>query len=249
MKHRHQVEKLEKFLAFVLGRQPDEFGLVPDDKGYVKTKDLLRALSEEDGWRHVRLGHLREITCSCLSPQIEIAGSLVRAVDRSRLGTPELCQDAPKLLYYPIRRRAYPVVLEKGLPSGPGSNQIALAMDKAFAERLGRRIDPDPIILTVHSPKAQTLGATLWRFGQQIYLADQLPMGSFSGPPLPKQPAEPQKKSRNAPETPTAPHTPGSYFLDLMIPDGGENPTKKNPRKRKNEWKRERKLKNRRGGF
>ncbi len=248
MKHRHQVEKLEKFLAFVLGRRPDEFGLVPDDRGYVKTKDLLKVLSEEDGWRHVRLGHLREITFTCLSPQIEMDGNRVRATDRSRLFSPDIPEEIPKLLYYPVRRRAYPVVLEKGIPARPGGSRLTLTVDKAFAERLGKRIDPDPVILTVHSAKAQTLGAFLRRFGEHLYLSDRLPAGSFSGPPLPKQPPEPRKKSRTEPDAPTAPHTPGSYALELTDPDE-EKRLKKNSRKRKNEWKRERKRKSRRDGF
>ena len=62
MKHSRQVDKLEKLLTYILGRRPDEFGLVPGPDGYVKIKDLLKALSEEPGWRHVRRSHLREVT-------------------------------------------------------------------------------------------------------------------------------------------------------------------------------------------
>jgi putative RNA 2'-phosphotransferase len=244
MKHRQQVDKLGKFLGYVLGRQPDEFGLVPDAEGYIKTKDLLKALAEEDGWRHVRMNHLRELSYSVGPSQIELAGNLIRAADRSNLFSPEIPEDYPKLLYYPIRRRAYPVVLEKGILPNPAGNRITLAVGRTFAERLGRRIDQDPIILVVHSATALSHGATFWRFGKQLFLSDRLPLGSFSGPPLPKQQPEPQKK-----ETKPALPTPGSYLPDLWNqPPPGSRP-KKPSRQRKNEWKRERKRKNRRGGF
>jgi putative RNA 2'-phosphotransferase len=244
MKHSQQVDKLAKFLTFIIGRQPDEFGLVPDTNGYVKTKDLLKALAEESGWRHVRMDHLREVAFTSRPPQIELAGNLIRAADRSNLYSPELSNDFPKLLYYPIRRRAYPVVLEKGVPPNPAGNRITLAVDQAFAGRLGRRIDQDPIILVVHSATALSHGATLWRFGKHLFLSDRLPMGSFSGPPPPKQPPEPQKK-----EPKPTPPSPGSYLLDLSNPPTPENRFNKPPRHRKNEWKRERKRRNRRNGF
>ena len=244
MKHSQKVDKLGKLLGYILGRHPDEFGLVPDAKGYLKTKDLLKALAEEPGWRHVRMNHLREVSYRPGTPLIELAGNLIRAVDRSNLFSPEISDSPPKLLYYPIRRRAYPVVLEQGIPPNPDGNRITLAMDQAFAERLGRRIDQDPIILVVHSATALSHGATLWRYGEQLFLSDRLPPGSFSGPPLPKQQPEPQKK-----ETKPAPPAPGSYLPDLSNqPPPGSRPQKPS-RQRKNEWKRERKRKNRRGGF
>ena len=72
MKHRQAVDKLSKLIVYMLGRQPDEFGLLPDENGYVKIKDLMKALGEEPGWRHVRLNHIREVTYSAGSPAVEI---------------------------------------------------------------------------------------------------------------------------------------------------------------------------------
>lgn len=247
MNHSHRVDNLAKFLVYLLGRQPDEFGLVPDANGYVKTKDLLKALGEEPGWRHVRMNHLREVIYSNRSPQIEMANNLIRAVDRSRLFSPEIPADLPKLLYYPIRQRAYPVLLEKGLPPDAAGNRIILARDPTFARRLGRRIDPAPVILIVNSAKAVSKGATLWRFGQKLFLTDRLPLDSFSGPPPPKQHPEPQKVERT--DAQTVPKAPGSYLLDFSDPPTPRNRSKRPSRHRKNEWKRERKRKNRTDSF
>lgn len=244
MKHSYRIDKLVKFLGYVLGRHPDEFGLVPDADGYVKAKDLLKSLAEEPGWRHVRMNHLREVVATSRSPQIELADNQIRAVDRSRLCVPRIPERLPKLLYYPIRRRAYPVILEKGRPPDDAGNKIILAGDPSFAKRLGRRIDPSPIILVVNSAQALSKGAALWCYGQHLFLLDRLPPDSFSGPPLPKQRPEP-KKQVPAP----APTPPGSYLLDLTNPHTPENRFKKPSRQKKNEWKRERKRKNRHSGF
>ena len=111
----HHLDKLSKFLAYVLGRGPDEFGIVPDGDGFVRIKELLQALHEEQGWRHVRQAHLNEALIVPGKPVIEIDGSRIRALDRSRLPKADEPGDLPKLLYIAIRSRAYPAVLDKGL--------------------------------------------------------------------------------------------------------------------------------------
>ena len=238
MKHRQSVKKLSKFLAYILGRQPDEFGLLPDENGYVKIKELMKALGEEPGWRHVRLAQIREAIYSTGSPTVEIENNLVRAVDRSLLFLPDIPDCFPKLLYYPVRRRAYPVFLEKGLPAAASGNRIILSNDIGLAQRLGRRIDPCPVMLTVSSENARKKGATVWRFGRQLFLANCLPLGSFSGPPLPKK--QPGPKQVDIPKSQTAPKTPGSYFVDLTMDSTANDQSKKKSRHRKNEWKRDR---------
>lgn len=247
MKHSHFIHKLSKLLVYILGRQPDEFGLFTDEKGYVKIKDLMKALAEESGWRHVRLDHIREAVYTTRSPAIEIDDNRIRARDRSRLPLPEIAKRLPTLLYYPVRRRAHPVILEKGLPSANAKNRIVLVDDMALAKRLGRRIDPSPVILTVHSDKACENGATIWRFGNQLFLSDCLPLGSLSGPPLPKHKPDSMKIKTAEPQPPSK--TPGSYLLDLTITPTAKNRSRKESRQHKDDWKRARKQKIRNKGF
>lgn len=237
MKHRQAVNKLSKLLVYMLGRQPDEFGLLPDKDGYVKMKDLMKSLGEDPDWRHVRLNQIREVIYSIGSPAVEIENNLIRAKDRTRLFLPEIPNTLPKLIYYAIRRRAYPVLLEKGLTAAYG-NRIILTSDIALAQRLGRRIDSFPVILTVNSENARKNGATVWRFGKLIFLLDCLPIGSFSGPPLPKKRQE--VKQVEMPKSQAAQKTPGSYYLDLTIDSTDKDLSKKRSRQRKNEWKRDR---------
>ena len=39
-------DSLEKLLRYILGLRPDEFGLHPDENGYVAVKPLLAALHD-----------------------------------------------------------------------------------------------------------------------------------------------------------------------------------------------------------
>ena len=243
MQHRLIMAKLSKFLAYVLGRQPGEFGLLPDDQGYVKVKELIKALNEEAGWRHVRVAHLHEAVHAVARPTVQLEGSRIRAVDRSRLIAAHPAQTLPKQAYYPIRRRAYPAVHQKGVSLHDPGDRIVMADNLDMATRLGRRIDPSPVILTVNTAMACKSGVTWWRFGERLFLTDGLPVGCFSGPPLPSE--RPHSHKAKMQPAPVAPKTPGSYLIDMSDATAGSQPPPTRSRHRKNEWKRDRKRKNR----
>jgi putative RNA 2'-phosphotransferase len=204
---------LAKMLAYVLGRRPDEFGLVPDGDGFVRVKELLKALHEEEGWGYVNLSHLNEVLLSVPGAPVEIRGNDIRAVDRS---TPELggsARELPKLLYACIRRRAYPHVNAEGIH--PSSHpRVVLAADRVLAERLGRRIDPDPVILTVNVRCACEAGVLFNPSGEGLFQAGHIPPGCFSGPPVPRE--KPADTAKPAAETGLSrPATPGGFPLDM----------------------------------
>lgn len=244
MKHRHAIRKLAKFLVTILGREPDQFGLLLDSDGYVTIKALMKALAEEPGWRHIRSNQLREVIYMDRSPVIQIDGNRIRAVDRSNLQAPQIVDAPPKQLYYPVRRKAYPGILERGLRMNASLERIILAADRGMADRLGRRIDSSPVILTVNTEMARSLGVGVWRYGRRLYLLDGLPNGCFNGPPLPKQ--SPEARTKRPAEAQEAPKTPGSYLMNLATERQPANrPAHGKRRSRKNEWKRERKRRNR----
>ena len=49
IKKKHK--QIAGFLSYVLGRRPDEFGLVLDEDGFITIKEFLKAVNEEDGCR------------------------------------------------------------------------------------------------------------------------------------------------------------------------------------------------------
>ena len=52
MKKTKSTQILAKFIAYILERRPDEFGLVTDKEGFVKIKELLKAITEEKEWKY-----------------------------------------------------------------------------------------------------------------------------------------------------------------------------------------------------
>ena len=245
----HSPHDLAKMLGYVLGRRPDEFGLVPDLDGFVRVKDLLKALHEEEGWGYVNLSHLNEVLLSVTDAPVEIAGGLIRARSRaaSALETPE--PEPPRLLYACVRRRAYPHVYAEGIRPSVHP-RVVLASDRMLAERLGRRLDPDPVILAVNVPSALAKGIRFSRFGENLFTAEAIPPDCFSGPPLPKEKPDERNRPPGPEEMPRRPAAPGSFLMDAEKAASGHVPAslkgrvekgKKIDRKRlkKDRWSRE----------
>ncbi len=223
MKNR-KAEKLHKLLVYILGYKPYEFGLIPDKDGFVKIKDLIKAVCEEKELPHIKATNIDEIMVYIKNPEIEIESAGIRA---KKSKAPDIAKNAvpPSLLYTCIRRRAQQHIYEKGISSGE-EKCIVLSSDESMAERIGKRKDNKPIMLSVSTKLATDSGVSFDFFGGDIYLAEFIPPGTFNGPPLAKEKID-EKKTVNVPEK----KTPGSFTLK----------NEKTPRKKEISWKRDKK--------
>lgn len=212
MTQQRSPKNLAKLLAYILGRRPDEFGLVPDPGGYIKIKDLLKAIHEEAGWRYVRRPHLEEVRITLADTPIEISENLIRAGRREHLPKIVSSPDLPKLLYTCVRTKAYPHTREKGI-SPLSHPQVVLSSDSKLAQRIGLRFDPAPVLLTIQVQASQKQGIIFSQAGENLFLADTIPADCFTGPPLPKEKPGILKKE-NLP-FPAKQKLAGSFMLQL----------------------------------
>ncbi|MCP4104632.1 MAG: hypothetical protein GY749_03695 [Desulfobacteraceae bacterium] len=229
MGQKKSPEQLAKFLSYVLGRRPDEFGLIPDEDGYVKIKDLLKAMCEEEGWGYVRKAAVDEVLFTLPNPPVEIMDNNIRAKNREKLSERALAQNLPKLLYTCVRRRAHAFVMENGI-SPTGYSHVILSSSSDMARRIGKRIDQEPVELIVQVQNSEKQRVVYYEAGETLFLAEFIPAGCFTGPPLPKQKPETQKK--DAEEAPQRQKFPGSFF-----PDFGQEKKEEKPYERKKKKK------------
>lgn len=240
-------------MEYVLGRRPDEFGLVLNADGFVKIKELLKAINEEEDFRYVRRAHLDEILFSIPEHAFEISDNLIRSQFRDRLPQHGYAMHPPKLLYTCVRRKAYPHVHEKGIRP-TGYPQVILSSSREMAERIGRRADHAAVLLTIQVQNSVDQGAVFFQAGENIFLADFIPAQCFTGPPLPKD--QPVFKRPDASEARQEKRPAGGYFIDMddrlaaTVPKSKRNPkpadskaegkrTKKHKRKRERPpWRR-----------
>jgi putative RNA 2'-phosphotransferase len=235
MGHKNPIQKFGKFLSYVLGREPHAFGLVLDDQGYVKLRDLLKALNEEEGWRHIRIAHINELLVSLQEPPVEVNDNRIRAVDREHAPKCKPGKNLPKLLYACVRQKAHPFVLQNGLSPASGDH-VVLSPDKDMALRLGRRMDPDPVLLTILVQNCLDNQMEFLSFGS-LYLTGFIPTDCFTGPPPPKPREEKQHKEK-PPERKIDPFA-GSFLMDLTRTEK-ESPHKKIKKHGEPAWKQDR---------
>lgn len=231
------LKKLANLILYILERRPDEFGLVPDNEGYVKIKSLLRVVNEEEGFKYVRPFHIDDILSSLPDFQIEIKDSLIRAKNINNLPERIMAVNPPKLLYTCVRKKAYAFVLENGI-NPVGGEKAVLSSTVEMAERIGKRFDQAPVLLTVHVRKALDGGVVFYSSGE-LYCSDHIPPSCFTGPPLPKQKEEPkpaEKQMESAPKT-----MPGSYILNIEPDEEKKRRTQLQRKRKEVDWKKERK--------
>lgn len=249
MADRKQNKRLSKIIDYMLAKAPGEFGLIPDEDGFVKIKDLLLALHDEEGWRHVRQATLDELTMTVPDVPFEISDNRIRSRQAAALPPPAIARTVPRLLFTCIRQRAYPHVLRKGI-APTTHTRVVLSSDKALAEKIGSRRSPDPVTLTIHTDKAEQQGVIFYQAGESLYLADYVPEGCFSGPALPREREKKTARSRvNADDGLPLEGTRNraGAFLINPAPDIGSPTRQRTTNKKDPDWKRERKRMNRRG--
>jgi len=248
MKPEKQCEQLSRFLKYLLGRSPDEFGLYLDHDGWCKIKHVLQVLSEEDGWKHIRLGNIREIFILIQNHGLEMENDRIRCIDRSRLPEPEPVTKLPKLLYTCIRKRAYAHVLKKGIAPLGSKKFVIMTAEEQLAQRIGKRIDQKPVTLSIHTNNHIASGGQIEKFGEALFVTEYVQPECFYGPPLTEDQHKGKKedKNKNLKETKIKPHESYGSFFPQFDDKKPEKDTRKQRSKKEISWKKERRQKKRR---
>ena len=186
-------DSLEKLLRYILGCRPDEFGLHPDAEAFVPIKALLAALHDEDGWRGVREGQILMLANQPGDQSaFEVREGAVRLKPQYSSLPPELpeAKDLPKILHLPLKPAAWPVIFERGLFPKTGESQVRLWADQELAKKVGRRLSPTPVMVTVRAQAASQAGAVFQPYSELLYLSGEVPARFLSGPPVPPKAEE-----------------------------------------------------------
>ncbi|MBW1806009.1 MAG: RNA 2'-phosphotransferase [Deltaproteobacteria bacterium] len=210
-KNRIRTKGLGQLMQYILGHKPYEFGLIPDSEGFVAFKELLQAIHEEDGWGYVRQGNIHEVLSGRDRERFQADETRIRAMDRHwELDIP--AQVLPKILFFGIRRRAHPVVMEKGIREINGHYHI-LTPERDMAERIGRRRDQQPVLLEIMAHRAHREGVMFYSFGD-LFLTNEIQVRYIAGPPVPKEIVRTRGKKPKKDEEEPPDFQAGTFLLD-----------------------------------
>ncbi len=167
------LDRLSRFLSFLLRHRPPEYPLAFDRQGFVAWSELLRRVQTR--YPDATEDDIREIVTAADKRRFELRDDKVRAtyghsfpVD---LGGESVAP--PEELYFGTARDLAQSILREGLkPRGRSYVHLSTSIDEA--EAVGRRRDPAPAIIVVAARAAQQSGIEFYSSGP-LYLAPQIP--------------------------------------------------------------------------
>jgi len=198
----------------MLGRKPDEFGLVPDENGYFSIKEVIQSFSKEI--RPISYNDINELILK--GKEIEVLENKIKAKEIFFSFEPSDISHMPKLLYTFVRKRAHPVVMGRGLKEGP--KMIPLFREREFASKVAMLRTGEHVILEIDPKELFNKGARPLRYGE-LFLAPFIPKEAIIGPPVRILEERPKK----TPKGPEIPELPGSFTLKPS-PTKPQKPTK-----------------------
>jgi putative RNA 2'-phosphotransferase len=254
---RYIPKTLAKTLSYIACYAPWEYGLFWGPDGTMPWKELYWALQEDDSLRFVRESHIREIEFLGLPLPFSIDGSLLRLKDVHSPVYPAVIP--PERLYYACRRKQHAFIVQHGLDAANSSRPfLAFAVDRELALRIGKRRDPQPVLIECLCKKAVADGVLFRRVGAELYLIQSLASEHLLCPPvregLLSRPAAKSAEKRRTSQKEQLPTSPGSFLVDLSgLADPSHRGTTGTPSKRKGrggpDWKREARKDRHKRGF
>lgn len=165
-------------MSLLLRHRPEVADLTLDAAGWVPLDDFVRAVQHKRGFGWVDEATIREVVATSDKTRFEIRGeppkiratyghSLPVDVDYEQV-------DPPATLYHGTTHEAFPNIEREGLKP-MNRHHVFLTRTVAEAEAVGRRRDPDPVILAIDTQHLTGIGHDVFRTPGGLYLTDHVP--------------------------------------------------------------------------
>jgi putative RNA 2'-phosphotransferase len=155
---------LSKFMILVLRHKPFNFGLTPDQYGFVSMEDLLCVLRNR--YQDVQCSDIETVVANCPKNRFETKGQNIRAryghsidvkLDKEPMQPPEF------LFFSTISSREEDIFREGIKPMS--RKYVHLSINKHEAWEVGRRKTKNPIVLNVKAREAFQKGVKFYDMG------------------------------------------------------------------------------------
>ncbi len=170
-----KLERLSRFLSYLLRHDPSALGLHLDENGFIPIRTLLGKLRLNARWGWVTRDDLVVVIRASGKARFEISNERVRATYghsiRAKIAYPEV--PPPSLLYHGTSRKSASAIEREGLK--PGQRQyVHLSSTISEALEVGTRRDLSPAIFAVKALMASAEGIRFYKSGT-VFLADMIP--------------------------------------------------------------------------
>jgi len=171
--------KVSKLMAYILRHSPWEFGLEPDEEGFVELADLIRAIKTVYPW--VTEEFIKEIVEKDSKGRYEIRGSKIRA--RYGHSYPVVLKHEEdtesKVLYHGTIRENLKGILKEGIK--PMKRQyVHLSLSYEDAYYTGRRHGKDVVVLLIDAECLRRKGYKILKAGKRVRIVKHVPVECIS---------------------------------------------------------------------
>ncbi len=164
---------LSRFMSFVLRHKPQNFGLVPDQHGFVNIQDLITVLKNR--YENVHNSDVEQVVQNSPKRRFEIEGEKIRAryghsIDVVPREAP--CQP-PDCLYHGTSPAMKQTIMTEGIK--PMRRKfVHLSKTNQEALQVGKRKSKNPIVFTVNAKEAHRQGISFYDM-ELVVLTEGIP--------------------------------------------------------------------------
>ncbi len=171
----YEMERLGRQMAGIL--RHGKYDLPMNDRGFVRTRDLISAIKEHNPRMHwLRPHHVEALVETDPKGRYQISGDSIRATYGHTIDVDlKLPTDnIPDELYYPASEDEADIILEVGLmPSDRAKVHLSLTYQDAY--NAGSVRLEQPVILAIDVDRCFDEGYDIGRAGKTVFLCDQVP--------------------------------------------------------------------------
>ena len=167
-------QKVSRLMAYILRHSPEEFGLKPDERGFVLLDELVRAL--KTAYPDVDGEFILEIVKNDPKGRYEIKDGKIRArYGHSYPVSLDHGEDMEsRVLYHGTPRRNLKSILREGLK--PMKRQfVHLTTSRSEALETGRRHGRNVVLLIIDADCLRRKGLKIYRAGKNVRLVEKVP--------------------------------------------------------------------------
>ncbi len=173
---------LSKEIAFALRHNPGQYGLELDCEGFVPVDELLSAINSEHKYdRTITEEDILHILDISDKQRFDVQNGYIRAYYGHTVPG-QIQKEAalpPPVLYHGTTHKAYELIKVQGLL--PMSRQyVHLSADIDYAIRVGKRRDPEPVLLSIDTVSASNSGIVFYIGNDKVWLCDRMPPEFFT---------------------------------------------------------------------
>jgi putative RNA 2'-phosphotransferase len=172
--NKDKERNLSKFMTKILRHAPYDFGILPDEKGFVEANDLLIAITGQTFWKETTVEDFKTVARNCKKQRFELDGTKIRARyghSFKRIsyeeGTP------PEVLLHGTAKQNLGKIFAEGLKK-MDREYVHLSESDNFASLAGSR-HGELVLLEIDTEKAMEEEIKFYYAGNEVWLADYIP--------------------------------------------------------------------------